>query len=211
MGKCCCSLCNLACHFAVRSILFHSILFYFAADFTVYKGRGAMTIKLIKPTWERVPTGSGLKVARDGTLLLEFAASRGEREYDWDSKETFALNAVECGEVIEAVDGSAEKQFFHDPNKMASGEGSITKTLRIAPARDSGFFFSLSVNNKISGNNTRLDTVISPAEARVIRSVIDFAIPRLLGFDEMFAGAPEIRENIPSAPLGPGPTSEPPF
>jgi hypothetical protein len=35
-----------------------------------------------------------------------------------------------------------------------------------------------------------------------------FAIPRILGFDEMFAGAPEIRESMPSAPA---PQGEPPF
>ncbi|KAG7673446.1 hypothetical protein Ndes2526B_g03107 [Nannochloris sp. 'desiccata'] len=175
-------------------------------DYTVYKGRGAMTVKVIKPTWERTPTGSGLKIARDGTLLLEFANSRGEREYDWENKETFALSAVECAEILELAESGGEKQFFHDPNKFGSGEGTITKNLRISPARDTGFFFSLSVNNKIAGNQVKYDTVVSPGELRVIRTIMNFAIPRILGFDEVFAGTPEIREGMPSAPeTGSGP------
>lgn len=132
-----------------------------------------MGLKVIKPTWERVPTGSGLKIARDGTILLEFANARGERDYDWEGKETFALSATECGEVLAAVEAGIEKSFFHDPNKMGSGEGSITKSLRLAPARESGYFFSLSVNNKMAGTQTKFDTIVSPAELRVIRSIMD--------------------------------------
>jgi len=143
-----------------------------SADFTVYKSRGAMSIKMIKPTWERVPTGSGLKIARDGTLLLEFANSRGEREYDWEEKEVFGLSATECADILEAVENGGEKSFFHDPNKMSSGEGTITKSLRVSPGKDSGYFFSLTVNNKVSGSG-RFDTPVSAGELRVIRKVMD--------------------------------------
>lgn len=41
---------------------------------------------MIKPTWSRVPTGSGINVAREGTVLLEFASAVGERNYDWENK-----------------------------------------------------------------------------------------------------------------------------
>lgn len=132
-----------------------------------------MSLKVIKPTWERVGTGSGLKIARDGTILLEFANARGERDYDWEGKETFALSATECGDVMAAVEAGAERSFFHDPNKMGAGEGAVTKSLRVSPARDSGFFFSLTVNNKISSSQTKYDTIVSPAELRVIRSIMD--------------------------------------
>lgn len=44
-----------------------------------------MAIKVIKPTWESI--GSGLKISREGTLLLEFAASVGPQQYDWTKKE----------------------------------------------------------------------------------------------------------------------------
>jgi hypothetical protein len=153
-----------------------------------------MTVKVIKPTWERTAAGSGLRIARDGTLLLEFAPARGEREYDWENKETFGLSAVECADVLEAAATGAEKSFFHDPNKGGAGEGAVAKTLRLAPAREGGFFWSLSVSARAAGSQARLDTSVSAGEMRVIREVMAFAIPRLLGFDEQFAGAPEVRD-----------------
>lgn len=57
------------------------------ANYTVYKTKGACTVQVIKPTWGKTSTGQGLTVTRDGTLLLEFANAKGEKEYDWDAKE----------------------------------------------------------------------------------------------------------------------------
>ena len=71
------------------------------------------------------------------------------------------------------MDQGTEKSFFHDPNKFGSGEGAITKSLRITPAKDTGFFFSLSVNNKIASSQMKYDTVVSTAELRVIRTIMD--------------------------------------
>jgi hypothetical protein len=131
-----------------------------------------MSLKVIKPTWERVATGSGIKMSRDGVLLLEFATSKGEREYDWEGKQNFALSATECAEVLEAVETGTAKNFFHDPNKMGIGEGSITKSLRVTPARETGWFFSLSVNQRDSGA-IKFDTILSNAELRVIRTLMN--------------------------------------
>ena len=44
-----------------------------------------MTLKVIKPTWAHV--GSGLRMQREGTVLLEFAQSLGPQKYDWENKE----------------------------------------------------------------------------------------------------------------------------
>lgn len=204
--------------------------------YTVYKGRGAMSLKLIKPTWERISTGSGIRVSREGTVLLEFAQSKGERVYDWDNKGTFAMNAVECGDILEAIETSTERSFFHDPNRMGSAQGAVTKTLKFSPARDSGYFFSLYVNDKSVGGvvTSRYDTAVSTAELRVIQqvlqvclyrliddeipssaspcmSMLQFAIPRILGFDEMFAGAPEVKDSTFIATDYDPPPPPPPF
>lgn len=50
------------------------------------QSKGAVAFKVIKPTWVRVSTGSGISVAREGTLLLEFANAISERNYDWEKK-----------------------------------------------------------------------------------------------------------------------------
>ena len=142
-------------------------------DYTVFKGKGAMAVKVVKPTWERVPSSNALKIARRGTVLLEFANSTGEREYDWTNKEAFALNVVECADIMVAVESGQEKQFYHDPNKMSSGEGTVSKTLRISPGRDSGYFFSLSVSNKAAGTQKKYDANVTPGELRVISRIMD--------------------------------------
>lgn len=49
------------------------------------QGKGAMGLKVIKPTWEQ--TGSGLKIAREGTVLLEFANALEKQKYDWENKQ----------------------------------------------------------------------------------------------------------------------------
>ena len=165
----------------VLSVSEYIFLNYFAmslglehySDYTVYKGKGAMSLKVIKPTWERVPTGSGIKISRDGVLLLEFALSRGDRDYDWENKENFALSALECAEILESVEANTEKSFFHDPNKFSAGEGSVTKQLRLSPARETGWFFSLSVNYRGNPNSIRFDTIVSNAELRLIRNIMD--------------------------------------
>lgn len=149
------------------------------AAYTIYKGRGAMSLKIIKPTWERTPNGNGIRVAREGTMLLEFAQSKGERVYDWENKGTFAMSAVECGEILEACESGEERSFFHDPNKMGMTEGTINKTLKFSPARDSGYFFSLYINDKSTGGTSRFDTAVSSAELRVIQNLLDVRIANI--------------------------------
>lgn len=48
----------------------------------------------------------------------------------------------------------------------------MTKTLRLAPASQSGYFFNLTVSNR-GAAPTRYDTVVSDAELRVIRVVME--------------------------------------
>lgn len=54
---------------------------------------------------------------------------------------------------------------------LDSNEGQVTKTLRIAPGRDSGYFFSLSVKNQ--GQQSQFNVPLSGAEVRVVRSIIE--------------------------------------
>ena len=49
------------------------------------QGKAAMSLKVIKPTWEHV--GSGLKIRKEGTVLLEFANAVSQQQYDWANKQ----------------------------------------------------------------------------------------------------------------------------
>ena len=44
----------------------------------------------INPTWKQI-SGDSYTVEKPGVLLLEFAKARGERQYDWNNKQFFAL------------------------------------------------------------------------------------------------------------------------
>lgn len=54
-------------------------------QYQVYKGKAAMALGPIRPTWRRLKDG-GMAVDRQGTMLLEFAPAAGERIYDWNKK-----------------------------------------------------------------------------------------------------------------------------
>jgi hypothetical protein len=67
-------------------------------------------------------------------------------------------------------------------------QGKTTKKLSIVPMKDGkGYFFTLTVSDKVENTNDSLSLPVSFAELAVIRSLIDYSIPKLLGFDELFA------------------------
>ncbi len=83
------------------------------AGFNIYKGKGAINVVPIPPTFS--VTERSQSVHRAGALLLEFApAGSGPREYDWSKKATFSLSATECGEIARLKEGVAT-EFTHDP------------------------------------------------------------------------------------------------
>jgi hypothetical protein len=155
-----------------------------------------MTLQVIKPTWERTLTGTGLRIKSPGTLLLSFANARGTREYDWDNKELFSLSPTECGEIVAAIEHSREYSAFHDPNMLGPDQGQVTKTLQMNPSSDGkgGMFLSLRVTKSGGGGGGggSISLSLSPGELYTIKTLMTFSIPRLLGFDELFGEAPRI-------------------
>lgn len=177
----------------------------------MYKGKGALSVKIIKPSWERIPTGSGIRVSREGTVLLEFANGFGDRNYAWDKKGTIGLSAFECGELLEAVEAREEQTYFHDPSMGGRSQGAISKSLKVTPAPQQGsWFFSLAIRGP---SQAQYSVPVSRGEMRVIREILSFSVPRILGYDEMFAGPPNVTD-ASSSSFGGGPhggSMMPPF
>lgn len=72
------------------------------------------------------------------------------------------------------VDGPAGWQVvspWPPRNPCSRNEGQITKTLRLTPARDYGYYLSLTVKNQ--GVQSRFDVPVSTGELRVIRTVME--------------------------------------
>jgi hypothetical protein len=85
------------------------------SNYRVYKGKAAVSIKIIPPTFNSL-SATSRSIAREGSIMFEFAPSAGgPREYDWTRKASFSLSVAECGELL-AMDRNAGVEFFHDPN-----------------------------------------------------------------------------------------------
>ncbi|CAG9461695.1 unnamed protein product [Pedinophyceae sp. YPF-701] len=170
------------------------------ASFTVYKGKAAMSMNPIKPTWIPVDAPNSelraMRRARTGALFLEFAPSVGQMgspgggtAYDWSRKVTFALSPTELGDLVELHPGES-LSFTHDPGAGTAASGQVYKTLAITPMEKSGYFFSLSVKEAGAAAPTRMSVPVAVGEMGVVRSVARYLIPRLLGLDEAL-GAPD--------------------
>nr|AIP90103.1 whirly transcription factor domain-containing protein [Musa AB Group] len=75
--------------------------------------------------------------------MLTFWPAIGQRKYDWEKKQVFALSATEVGSLIGL--GPAEScEFLHDPSMKSSLEGQVKKSLSISPlGNDNGYFLNL--------------------------------------------------------------------
>ena len=90
------------------------------AQYSIYKGKGAIAIKPIPPTYTTAASGSQV-LSREGALFFEVAPIGSKpREYDWSKKETFSLCATECGDILHGLhsrgSNSDHIEFFHDPS-----------------------------------------------------------------------------------------------
>ncbi|KAL0401858.1 UNVERIFIED_CONTAM: Single-stranded DNA-binding protein WHY2, mitochondrial [Sesamum latifolium] len=117
------------------------------ALYSIYKGKAALSAGPRLPTFSKLKSG-GYKVERRGAIMLTLWPAIGERKYDWDKRQVFALSATEVGSLISL--GSKDSwEFFHDPSMLSSNAGQVRKSLSIkAHADGSGYFISLSVVNR---------------------------------------------------------------
>ncbi|GLJ28111.1 hypothetical protein SUGI_0552160 [Cryptomeria japonica] len=174
------------------------------ANHTFYKGKAALRMEPVAP--EFCPLNAGgdsgaLKISRAGTLMLEFAHSVGERKYDWNKKQMFALSVTELGCLI-SLSPNESCEFFHDPLMGKSGSGKIQKVLQLTPrpnASDaSGYFIRLKVSNKIAQIEEQFNMPITKAEFTLMRSAFNYVLPYFLGW-HAFANSISIREQASTA------------
>ncbi|KAK1396415.1 Single-stranded DNA-binding protein WHY2, mitochondrial [Heracleum sosnowskyi] len=168
------------------------------ANYNIYKGKAALSASPRLPQFSKLDSGC-LKVDRQGTIMLSFSPAIGERKYDWEKKQLFALSATEIGSLISlGPDESCE--FFHDPSMKSSNAGQVRKTLQVKPHADgSGYFISLSVVNNVQKISERVTVPVTKAEFAVMRTAFSFALPHIMGWDRYINQPPKSVEN--SAPM----------
>lgn len=152
------------------------------APYSVYKGKAALSVTPVLPTFAKMDSG-GFKVDRRGSIMLRFWPAVGERKYDWEKRQLFALSATEVGSLI-SLGPTGSCELFHDPSMQTSNAGQVRKSLSIKPHADSsGYFISLTVANNIMKTNERFVVPVTTAEFSVMRTAFSFALPHLIGWD----------------------------
>lgn len=152
------------------------------APYSVFKGKAALSAEPRLPTFNKLDSG-GVKLNRRGVIMLTFWPSIGERKYDWEKRQLFALSATEVGSLISM--GTRDScEFFHDPSMLSSNAGQVRKSLSIKPNADGcGYFVSLSVVNNNLKTNDRFTVPVTTAEFAVMRTAFSFALPHIMGWD----------------------------
>ncbi|RAL47492.1 hypothetical protein DM860_011230 [Cuscuta australis] len=143
------------------------------APYTIFKGKAALSASPIPPTFTKSNLGN-LVVDRKGVILLTFSPAVGERKYDWEKKQMFALSATEVGALLSlGPDESCE--FFHDPSMKQSNAGEVRKSMSIkAHSDNSGYFMSLNVVNNVLKTNDRLTVPVTSAEFAVMQTAFSW-------------------------------------
>ncbi|CAN6456031.1 unnamed protein product [Victoria cruziana] len=104
------------------------------------------------------------------------------RAPEFASLDIFSLSVTEIGTLI-SLGMRDSCEFFHDPFKGKSDEGKIRKVLKVEPFSDgTGYFFNLSVSNKLQNVDESIYIPITKAEFTVLISACNFILPYLMGW-----------------------------
>ncbi|KAK7397367.1 hypothetical protein VNO78_18536 [Psophocarpus tetragonolobus] len=154
------------------------------APYTVYKGKAAFSISPCLPTFTKLDSGT-VVVDRRGSMMMTFMHSVGERKYDWEKRQRFALSATEVGSLI-TMGAQDSCEFFHDPSMLSSNAGQVRKSLSIKPhANNNGYFVSLTVVNNLLNTKDYFSVPITTAEFAVMKTACSFALPHIMGWDQI--------------------------
>ncbi|KAK9995202.1 hypothetical protein SO802_024905 [Lithocarpus litseifolius] len=154
------------------------------APYSVYKGKAALSVTPILPTFTKLDSGS-LVVDRRGAMMMKFLPAVGERKYDNEKRQVFALSPTEVGSMI-SLGPKDSCEFFHDPSMLSSNAGQVRKSLTIkAHADGTGYLISLNVANNILKTKEFFTVPVTTAEFAVMKTACSFALPHILGWDRL--------------------------
>ncbi|KAH9304418.1 hypothetical protein KI387_008822, partial [Taxus chinensis] len=142
------------------------------ADHIVHEGETALYMKAIAPDFRLLDSGA-MKLSKEGAVLLSFAHSVGEKQYDLNKKQVFALKVTELGTLL-SLSSNESCEFFHDTLKHTSAAGKIHKVLQVTPFPNGpGYFLSLKVSDKIKNIEEHFSVPITKAEFTLMRGTFN--------------------------------------
>ena len=163
--------------------------------FSIYNPKCVLSINLIPAQLEPIASiGTGSKV-KEGAVLFQFIRKEGDR-FVLESKQFFRLSVVEAGQFLHSFHhiDSAEIAFKRVAKKEdgLSLNGAV-RELRIG-GQDEGALITLQVGDKStpgSSFSSSFEVQASWPELQVLKVVLEYAIPRLLGFHLVLGADPK--------------------
>lgn len=153
-------------------------------DYIIYKGGGAIEVALKRGQFQEMK-GSGDRPfigTSKGCIFITGAPAIGKREYNWKEKITLALNEHEVGKLMLGLQKRQKIEFFHDKELGKEGQGQRTKKLQISPTEDGGTLLFRFVERTGDEDRTLKSIPVTAEEAVVLYSLLQAAIPRILGW-----------------------------
>ncbi|CAH0482014.1 unnamed protein product [Peronospora belbahrii] len=167
---------------ASRSLMRYSTERMFP-NFSVYGSDSVFQVSPNAPQY--TSSGTYLKTKRMGAIMLSWAKATNSG-YNYQNKTFFSLSPSEVGLVLELLDSRIpELSLTHSPNMNAPEEDKNTKTLHIARTvgSDGNSLIMVKVNH--DGESV---SMLNVGETRVLRELLTYSLPRLLGFHSVLEG-----------------------
>lgn len=168
---------------------------FYASKYSIHKGKAALQVSPIPPTWSPEDPKGNSKVIRDGAFFVEMAAIKGKdangnNTYNWaaDQKIGFSLGIPDLEALKVGLMNGAEVKRTHV-------NGSEMKVFTVAPGQNEGTWsvsLQLSAADPVtkkkiaSDKDRRISIYLSDGECMILFNSIFSMVPQLLGWDVAF-------------------------
>ena len=144
----------------------------FPGTYSIYKKTGAAQFTLIPPR-----ANEKGRIEKNGAVLLEVAASSGEKQYDWTGKVSFALSMSDFSTIMENPD-NPNKLIHTTPNSNA------VKSLEFVPGEGkyAGTFMMKLSEKTPDANFKNVSVPLSSGEYTVLLRLLMAAAPVIIGW-----------------------------
>lgn len=148
-----------------------------SSKFEIFRKTSMVTLALVAPT----PYVKDQSKGRAGVLMFTICPATGKMEYDWNSKEYFAISVNEIGQILAMIKGK-------DPGTLKGGNLELyhknentgaTKKLVFAPASGGKMHFFVNYSGTKDGQSVRLSSSLDASSVEILKLLLDRAVVEL--------------------------------
>lgn len=148
-------------------------------QYAVYKAQGAFQLNFRSPVKKDDKD-------QEGVIFVDAANSKGKMAYDWSQgkKVVFALKLVDVGKIVSGLNTTGEVSLVHDKFAKTDKARQRFTSLKITKGKDGkSYLWKFGVKDTSNPSEDRSVSIYTDlAETRIISSLLESAIPKLLGW-----------------------------